>query len=618
MSDVASGIAGLDLNTAPTGPPPTGPPPTGPPPTGPPPMGRPLTDDEKRSIPRPLLILLEHCGESVDQVRLYRNRRTGKPKLILPPVAQQLVDTDRSNNPGHRVGAIRDEWRKIGMMARVVNTEDPDVNTKEFRVVAVDTTNNRLVIDTTPPGAAPEDVRYTSIPTECSMLFSSSTMSGLALLEATNIDAVLRSAGFDPHNLKSLAPRPHADVQENWAFRDVPRLAPRLGFTCVYGYYVIPVTFPPNFDVTTVLSEVAVVCRQPNGALVDLAHDILGFDEPKLFIEDPLLNVHSLQHIVDVYQTEMYNKGVDVTQLEMKTNVIVPFPEQHYTAYSKALRRGCKTWVDQRRNDGERSLVVTRALAERMMREVVLEDRVLNRRTNGWVDSTTCTLCAARCFAPVPDPTIAALCTFTVVQCPRCPTVYCSETCRGLHAALHKKEGCVSAEEQEIIKRNRQEAKAEVERHIKAYADRVALEEAEKKLADAKRRVEIAKERAAREETEEREREARDSHLAASKQRETSNKKKKKAAAKAAAQALTPQQVAEQAIQAAWASDAERAARTRAFNAKQELAREERLKREAQAEVDLLINAAKEAAKRAAVHAQGAPSRTTVGDFVPA
>ena len=39
-------------------------------------------------------------------------------------------------------------------------------------------------------GAAPEDVRYTSIPAECSKVFSSSTLSAIALLEATNIEAV--------------------------------------------------------------------------------------------------------------------------------------------------------------------------------------------------------------------------------------------------------------------------------------------------------------------------------------------------------------------------------------------------------------------------------------------
>ena len=498
--------------------------------------------------------------------------------------------------------------RMIGGETKVVGSSDPTLNDKWWRVVGVDGERDRVFLDRTPAGGTAEAVRYVSVPKDKTTVVRHRTTSTRTTRRWWRTSTPC-SPPRASTSCRCRASRSAPIAQLRRARRSTPSaLAERLGCGVVYGHNV----FVEEIDAThgMVTSEPMVVLRQVDGCLVDVS---------------PTWATRSTSSSCPIRTSRATGPSSSSARRRCATTSSTPgarsrpgcpwvllFVEQHLDASVRAHQKFVEQrLVPTRHEMQDGGLVVTRSLAEGMLKDAAAGRGHMMFASNGWLHSGECLLCQTACFKPSPNDQFLGFDEHPAIVCPVCPAVYCSTTCRDFHARAHKRDGCVPAAG--ARRRRRGARRRRRRRRSCCGATPIARPSRPRRprRRRRRRRLAVARDRQARREAKEKAEAGRDAALArdaAQRPAGGSSKKKKKKEAR--------RSTGEEAIHRMWQSEAERAARVLAFNHKQAVEHEERLHREAQAEVTRLRKVAIEASQRAALQAQPPPRGVELGDFV--
>ena len=229
------------------------------------------------------------------------------------PFEQGKIDSPR----GRRMLAF------VGTTATTRGLSDPTFQGRKMLVLRAYVNEDKFLLDATPPGAPPCEVRYVKVHTTKISIFSQRGGDDLfvrACFLANNRDAAFAEAGLEVDNAWVLESRCHPDVRTGTAFQNVPQLQKRLNdtrapgapFQLVVGYFVFGDMAPGVIHEGTACpavysSEPIVILKDWRGQLIDVSPDIrteqsralssAAIAEPmlrKIFVQDPLLTMHKL------------------------------------------------------------------------------------------------------------------------------------------------------------------------------------------------------------------------------------------------------------------------------------------------------------------------------------
>lgn len=214
--------------------------------------------------------------------------------IVFPGELSQFIDAFKANKADSAV-AVGLNYSMIGMDATFADLSDSSLNGKIFMIIQVFPDENKLLIDATPDGYPPGQVRYVKVPFRKLITGSKSSktdsMCCAAVMESKNRDAAFAAADLDLSAVVCLKSRPCPEVEHLRVFRDVPLLCAELNekrvpghpFSVVFGFNIFSNTDWDKFKkrsasddaIPSALSaEPLVVLKDRRGNLIDTSTDI--------------------------------------------------------------------------------------------------------------------------------------------------------------------------------------------------------------------------------------------------------------------------------------------------------------------------------------------------------
>lgn len=536
----------------------------------------------------------------------------------------------------------------VGMIVRLCNLSEPQLNDKNFRIVKVYPKEEKICVDVTPPDWPPTRVRYlkVSVKNMGPRLYYSDTQETLdirSVMAASNRDAVFATAGYHANDCECLAVRAHPAIERGRLWRDLPLLCNQLNkershghpFTMEFGFQIFAkaeeslvkemqrtgIQLPDLEFESAYSAEPYLVLRDCRGCAIDAAPDIAGSTRHKLFIPDPAFSQQTWMNMLEAVSTYVeigwmpttpfYEKlrddqGDDAVSLGMirgDLNSVLPshevvimchaFTDSKLTLPHKERSECYASLVELRRASVTGGAVflsrnLAKELAAKHANDHVMYSRLACRQNLG----TICFGCYTR------------LTEEEAKICNGCGKArYCSRGCQRWHWKDHK--WCCASPEQRAQRRSERAVRDATDKErLRLHDEHEALLKAEATAKEAARKARAARARVERADQCAKELNERIKR-AAPKAQPVSKFKGRKSAVRTKEQEI---------YHVAWDSEDERVARTAAFMIRQEAESLEATARKAQKEVDAMKKLARDtsAAREAATHCL--PCAPTVND----
>jgi len=535
----------------------------------------------------------------------------------------------------------------VGTTATTSGLSDPTLQGRKMLVLRAYVNEDKFLLDATPPGAPPCEVRYVKVHTTKISIFSQLGGDDLfvrASLLAHNRDAAFAEAGLEVDNAWAIDGRCHPDVRTGMAFHDVPKLQTRLNetqapgspFQLAVGYFVfgdMPVdqiyegtTYPAVYS-----SEPIVLLKDKRGQLIDVSPDIRTLQDRtlscllrKVFVEDPVLTMQQLsvgmvkmskanevgflravsfeEHMSeerddDAVTLGMVPKHMATVSTKPSGTVIHVFKDGGMNGYEKnkkMLSHFGHLATLRRENQMRGSVCCSRNLFLNVCGEPAPAASLLGMLVNASDFGNACFSCFMQLTPEESE------------FCGGCGKArYCSRMCQHLHWKEHR-HTCAPQEERRARREAAALAKEKRAAELAKHDQMVALKNAEQAAIDAVRKHQAMVARAERADKEAREyaslqaRKPAASSDAGQSHRGRNHKKKG-----------TTQ---EQLVHTQWSSERERLVRQEAFNMRQEETHLRAEARKAQARVDEIKAKMAQVLKEQAAAAHSVPPRATLGE----
>lgn len=530
----------------------------------------------------------------------------------------------------------------LGAEVTLSGLTDRRLNGKPFHIVKVLRERKLYCVDVTPAGWAPERVRYVLVRPEkvefIQHLNTKESRTTICAVLGSNRSKAFAGTGLDSHCLEYLSVRAHPDIEVGRLWRDLPTLQEKLNreggpgapFAVVCGYQIFASwasqAVAGERGEALYVSEPYAVLRDCHGCHIDVAPDIgslvthpgnVGARDmsasKKLFIPDPWLSLRTEDAIyrsVDCYMKQGWmpsgpplaqqsNEGA-AGMIRADLNQAWPTDGLDHINHRLFLEMGFPTWDKVQMRHYDRQVKEWRNV---VLLGGVLLSRQLAKQLSERYDPVSGAIMAHRdmigtiCFG-----CYTRITTEQAKVCVGCGVAhYCSVACQHWHMKEHMR-ACASPEERARRRVVKEREKQRIAALHKAAEEKAALEAAEAAAAEAARKEQIARSR-----VEADEKKARD---LAERIRRAQSQGHKAPNGKLKAGGSTEARLVHQ----AWDSPEERATRTAAFEAKQELEHLEAETKKAKAKVVALKKLAADASAAAEAATHCVPCAPTLGD----
>ena len=577
-------------------------------------------------------------GYTIDDLRLDNETNN----LVFPNDAMEFYCAYKSNRV-YTVDENNIDYGLIGMHATFVGLSESALNNREFLIVQVDPKEYKFVIDVTPPDSKPENVRYVRVSCAKAITIKRASKTPFvrisAVMSAHNRDYAFSSSGLDISSAVCIPVRPHPQVKRLRGWSDVPIVcnalneekAPGYPFTVCVGFNLFADTdyykFVRSDDATPLLCsytcEMIPVLRDKKGCFIDISPDIspTAWDY-KVFVPDPTQSIESFWAASRVFDTMVEyglmpsgsfiddvssarnDSAVELGMIPPNLNACWPDEDAKSIVCTTLLDSGIDTMDKHRVNKFHAEAIAYRrsmVLQGTLMLSRNLMSRVGNKHIKDGGTMVVTSECGTICFA----------CYVRITEdeakiCGGCGKArYCSRGCQMWHWKSHVS-CCASKEERARRRENLAKAKEIRSEQVKRHDENEARLKAEENAKRAERKALAARERVRRA-NEEAENLANRERLFAQQALQPHRTGKDRKAKRTTEQELTHR---------AWVSEEEKAARTEAFIAHQELEHYEAEARKAKNKLDAMKKIESDMAKEEAVATQCIPCPESISNVI--